>query len=155
MVDSGLVFPSAVRAALGYKPERITRGQLHRSATASRTSDNAGWCQLFSGARAGAYGDFHSGKTVVWKAQRSGYVSQYQYNAISERLAIARTQRKAEIRVEGFINARRNAALWAECASATGAEVMEDAKGAITPLCRRGKKHFEAQYDKTIVEVTK
>ena len=37
----------------------------------------------------------------------------------------------------------------------TGAEVIEDAKGVLTPLYRRSKKHFQAQYGKTIVEVTK
>lgn len=154
MVDPGLASQNDVRAALGYAPERITPSQHHRFATSSRKSDNVGWCQLFDGARAGAYGDFRSGKTLVWNVQRSAHLSQYEHDAISERLVIARTQRVAEIRVDGFITARRNAALWAECASATGGEVIDDAKGVITPLYRRGKKHFEAQYYKTIVEVT-
>ena len=39
--------------------------------------------------------------------------------------------------------------------NAVGADVIEDAKGVLTPLYRRSKKHFEAQYGKKIVEVTK
>lgn len=37
----------------------------------------------------------------------------------------------------------------------TDAEVIEDANGVLTPLYRRSKKHFEAQYGKVITEITK
>jgi hypothetical protein len=37
----------------------------------------------------------------------------------------------------------------------TSLEVVEDVKGVKTPLYRRSKKHFEAQYGKAIVEITK
>lgn len=39
--------------------------------------------------------------------------------------------------------------------NAVGAEVIEDSKGVLTPLYRRSNKHFQSQYGKTIVEVTK
>ena len=115
MVDSILAFQNAVRAAIGFAPEQITPGQLQRFATSPRKGDNAGWCQLFDGGRAGAYGDFRSGKTLVWKLQGRGELSRRELDAIAERLARAKAQRDAERRVDGLKNARLNAALWAEC----------------------------------------
>lgn len=38
---------------------------------------------------------------------------------------------------------------------AAGVEIIEDAKGVLTPLYRRSKKHFEAQYGMKITEITK
>jgi len=119
MVDSILAFQNAVRAAIGFAPEQITRGQLQRFATSPRKGDNAGWCQLFDDGRAGVYGDFRSGKTLVWKLQGRGERNQREIDAIADRLARAKATQDAQRRVDGLKNARLNAALWAECIPAT------------------------------------
>ena len=53
MRDPLQAFREAILAALGYAPEVIEPGKLHRFATSERRGDDAGWCKLFDDLRGG------------------------------------------------------------------------------------------------------
>ena len=106
-------FRMAILAALGHAPELIEPGRIHRFSTSARASDKAGWCQLFEDGRAGVFGDFRSGMSSVWTAQRRELMTPAERADMARRLAQAKAQREAQQRQHRADNAQRNAALWA------------------------------------------
>lgn len=106
-------FRVAILAALGHAPELIEPGRIHRFSTSARASDKAGWCQLFEDGRAGVFGDFRSGMSSVWTAQRRELMTPAERADMARRLAQAKAQRDAHQRQQQASNAQRNAALWA------------------------------------------
>lgn len=114
MRDAPDNFRVAILAALGHAPELIEPGRIHRFSTSARASDKAGWCQLFEDGRAGVFGDFRSGMSLVWTAQRRKLITPAERADMARRLAQAKAQRDAHQRQQGAANAQRNAALWAK-----------------------------------------
>ena len=112
-------FRMAILAALGHAPELIEPGRIHRFSTSGRASDKAGWCQLFEDGRAGVFGDFRSGMSSVWTAQRRELMTPAERANMARRLAQAKGQREAQQRQQWADNAQRNAALWAKTVSVT------------------------------------
>ena len=112
-------FRVAILAALGHAPELIEPGRIHRFSTSGRASDKAGWCQLFEDGRAGVFGDFRSGMSSVWTAQRRELMTPAERANMARRLAQAKGQREAQQRQQWADNAQRNAALWAKTVSVT------------------------------------
>lgn len=106
-------FRVAILAALGHAPELIEPGRIQRFSTSARASDKAGWCQLFEDGRAGVFGDFRSGMSSVWTAQRRELMTPAERADMARRLAQAKAQRDAHQRQQQASNAQRNAALWA------------------------------------------
>ncbi len=106
-------FLDRVRVALGHAPELIEPGRIHRFSTSARARDKAGWCQLFEDGRAGVFGDFRSGMSSVWTAQRRELMTPAERADMARRLTQAKAQRDAQQRQQQADNARRNAALWA------------------------------------------
>ncbi len=114
MLDSAHNFRLAIIAALGNAPEVIEPGSFQRFSTSRRASDKAGWCQLFPDGRAGVFGDFRSGMSSVWTAQRRELITPAERSDIARKLAQAEAQREAQQRQQRADNAQRNAARWAE-----------------------------------------
>lgn len=112
-------FRVVVLAALGHAPELIEPGRIHRFSTSARASDKAGWCQLFGDGQAGVFGDFRSGMSSVWTAQRRELVTPAERADMARQLAQAKVQREAQQRQQWADNAQRNAALWAKTVLAT------------------------------------
>lgn len=106
-------FLDRVRVALGHAPELIEPGRIHRFSTSARASDKAGWCQLFEDGRTGVFGDFRSGMSSVWNAQRRELMTPAERSDMARRLTQAKAQRDAQQRQQQANNAQRNAALWA------------------------------------------
>jgi phage/plasmid primase-like uncharacterized protein len=106
-------FRTAILAAMGNAPELIEPGRIHRFSTSARASDKAGWCQLFEDGRAGVFGDFRSGMSSVWTAQRRELMTAAERANMARRLTQAKAQRDAQQRQQRADNAQRNAALWA------------------------------------------
>lgn len=117
-------FRVAILAALGHAPELIEPGRIHRFSTSARASDKAGWCQLFDDGRAGVFGDFRSGMSSVWTAQRRELMTQTERADMARRLAQAKAQRDAQQRQQQADNARRNAALWANTKPVTDGDAV-------------------------------
>ena len=112
-------FRVAILAALGHAPELIEPGRIHRFSTSARASDKAGWCQLFEDGRAGVFGDFRSGMSSVWTAQRRELMTPAERADMARQMTQAKAQRAAQQRQQQADNAQRNAALWAKTVSAT------------------------------------
>jgi putative DNA primase/helicase len=115
-------FRVAILAALGHAPELIEPGRIRRFSTSARASDKAGWCQLFEDGRAGVFGDFRSGMSSVWTAQRRELMTPADRADMARRLTQAKAQRDAQQRQQQAGNAQRNAALWANTKVVTDAD---------------------------------
>jgi phage/plasmid primase-like uncharacterized protein len=113
MFEAADNFRVAILAALGHAPELIEPGRIYRFSTSARASDKAGWCQLFEDGRAGVFGDFRSGMSSVWTAQRRELMTPAERADMARRLTQAKAQRDAQQRQQQADNAQRNAALWA------------------------------------------
>jgi putative DNA primase/helicase len=113
MRDAPNNFRAAILAALGHAPELIEPGRIQRFSTSGRASDKAGWCQLFEDGRAGVFGDFRSGISSVWTAQRRELMTPAERADMARRLAQVKAQRDTQQRQQQADNARCNAALWA------------------------------------------
>ena len=103
----------AILAALGNAPELIEPGRIQRFSTSGRASDKAGWCQLFEDGWAGVFGDFRSGMSSVWTAQRREMMTPVERADMARRLTQAKALREGQLRQQQIENARRNAELWA------------------------------------------
>lgn len=114
MRDTPDNFRAAILSALGHAPELIEPGRTHRFSTSARASDKAGWCQLFEDGRAGVFGDFRSGMSSVWTAQRRELMTPAERADMARRVAQAKAQRDAHHRQQQTINAQRNASQWAK-----------------------------------------
>lgn len=119
MREAANKFRLAILAAMGAAPEQIELGRIQRFGTSGRASDKAGWCQLFEDGRAGVFGDFRSGMSSVWTAQRRELMTPAERADMARVLARAKAQREAKQRQQQADNAQRNAALWAKTAPVT------------------------------------
>lgn len=114
MRDAPDNFRAAILAALGHAPALIEPGRFQRFSTSGRTTDKAGWCQLFEDRRAGVYGDFRRGMSSVWTARRRELMTPAERADMACRLTQAKAQRDVQQRQQQADNAQRNAALWAK-----------------------------------------
>jgi len=123
MRDAPDNFRVAILAALGHAPDVIEPGRFQRSGTKEwpgiRRGDTAAWCQLFEDGRAGVFGDFRSGVSSVWTAQRRELMTPAERADMARRLTQAKAQREGQQRQQQADNARRNAALWAKTVPVT------------------------------------
>lgn len=114
MGDAPDNFRAAILSALGHAPKVIEPGRIQRFSTSGRAADRAGWCQLFEDCRAGVFGDFRSGMSSVWTAQRREVMTPAERADMARRLTQAKAQRDAQQRRQQADNAQRNEALWAK-----------------------------------------
>lgn len=108
-------FRVAILAEMGTAPDVIEPGRIHRFSTSSRASDKAGWCQLFEDGRAGVFGDFRSGLSSVWTAQRRELMTPAERADMARKTAQARAERQQAQQQARQAQAPRLAALWAAC----------------------------------------
>lgn len=108
-------FRSAILAALGHAPDVIEPGRLQRFATSDRRGDVSGWCTLFSDLRGGAFGDWRTGVSETWQAEREQPMTRVQRAALARQIAQAAAEREREQRAQWTIAAARIARLWAQC----------------------------------------
>jgi putative DNA primase/helicase len=95
-------FQGAMRANGLNPPEIIEPGKLHRFATNGKRHDDAGWCKLFADGVGGVFGDFRSGLSETWQAQREKPFTPMEREAFRQRC-------EAESRVREAEEARRHA----------------------------------------------
>lgn len=114
-------FRDAILAALGHAPELIEPdGQLHRFASNGKRGDAAGWYAFHSdGIPAGAFGDWRTGVSSTWVAQRRELMTPAERADVARHLTRARAQRDSQQRERWAENAQRNAALWAQTVPVT------------------------------------
>ncbi len=109
-------FLATIHAHLGYSPEEVVPGTLHRFSSNGRRSDTSGWCRLFLDGRAGVFGDFRSGFSSLWSAKDEKPPTLAQRQQRSEQMRQARMEAAAAQAIQWSRAASRNAAIWAEAA---------------------------------------
>lgn len=114
MRDRAQNFRAAILAALGHAPDVIEPGKLHRFATRDRRGDAAGWCKLFDDGRGGVFGDWRSGESHTWTAERTPMTRQ-QRAELARQIEAATREREAAQRAQWAENATRISTLWSQC----------------------------------------
>ena len=108
-------------SAIGLQPpDSIIPGKLHRfPGVGKRNGNTAGWCKLFEDGQGGCYGDWSSGFTDNWQAERTKPVSQAERAAFMRRVDKTRSRAEAERQQQFIEAAEKAAAIWntAETAS--------------------------------------
>jgi phage/plasmid primase-like uncharacterized protein len=109
-------FLAAVRAALGYAPDRdrFTVGKRIRFPTCDRRGDAAGSCIMFDDMRGGTACDHRSGARMTWQAKREPLTAE-QRREYAQRIEAEKRRREAKRASEYAQAAQRNAATWRQC----------------------------------------
>lgn len=91
-------FRDALRAAGLTPPDRIEPGHFHRFPGIGKSNGNtAGWCKLFADERGGVFGDYASGLSEQWQAERdSGKQTQAERAAFREQVRKAQAESAAQ-----------------------------------------------------------
>ena len=115
MADPVQSFQATILAALGHAPEAIEPGRLQRFPTNDRRGDTAGWCKLFEDMRGGVFGCYRQGISDTWSAADRATMTREQRAALARQVMAATAERETQQRQQWADNARRIAALWAQC----------------------------------------
>lgn len=115
MTDPSKAFRAATLAVLGYAPEVIVPGVLHRFPTSSRRGDVSGWCKLFPDGRAGVFGDWRAGVTETWTAGDRRAMTRGERLEVARQVADASARRERDRRAGWAEQAVRMTGLWAKC----------------------------------------
>ena len=115
MADAIEQFREAIRAALGFAPDAIEPGRLHRFATRDRRADDAGWCKLFDDMRGGVFGCNRQGISETWCAADCAAMTREQRAALARQVMAATAERETQQRQQWATNAQRIAQMWAQC----------------------------------------
>lgn len=107
-------FRQVIEDRVGYAPDYIEPGKLHRFSTSNRRSDKAGWCKLFDDERAGVYGCYRQGISETWHAEDVQSLSPSERAARARQIAAATAERQAQQQEQWNANAQRIARTWDE-----------------------------------------
>ena len=106
MTDTLSQFQDAIRATGLQPPRVIIPGKLHRfPGVGKRSGNTAGWCKLFEDCLGGSFGDWSTGFSENWRAQRENPFSFAERTAFKRRVEETRTQVEKE-RKEKYAKAR-------------------------------------------------
>ena len=105
-------FHSAVVAQLSNAPDHIEPGRLHRFSTNGKRGDSSGWCHFFDDGRAGVYGDFRAGVSLVWTAARREAMTPAERFNLAKMIDQAKVKREADKVAGRAAAADRLASTW-------------------------------------------
>lgn len=109
MSDSMQAFKAAILSALGQTPEVIEPGKLQRFGPR-----RACWCKCFVDGRAGVFGDWRTGMSESWQADRDRPMTRQQRAELARQIAEFRAERERQQRERWAADGRRIAKLQAE-----------------------------------------
>ncbi|MES9831151.1 MAG: toprim domain-containing protein [Candidatus Thiodiazotropha sp. DIVDIV] len=113
MYDALSNFCDAIRATGLEPPDEIEPGTLHRfPGNGKRPSNRAGWCLLFDDRRGGCFGDWSTGLSETWQAERDKPGSRAERAVFARRVEVAKRQAETERRTRQANAANRAAAIW-------------------------------------------
>src|SRR5438552_12036393 len=82
-------------------PDVIEPGNFHRfPGQGKRNGNTAGWCKLFDDGRGGIFGDFSTGFSETWQAERSHAMAPAEREAFRRRVEESKAQADAKRQVE-------------------------------------------------------
>jgi putative DNA primase/helicase len=106
-------FREAMQAHGLTPPDEIELGRFHRFPGEGKgNSNDAGWCRLFEDGVGGVYGDYSTGLSESWQAERGKPYTQAEREAFKLQIAEAQKQREAEEQVRHAEAATEAAAVW-------------------------------------------
>ena len=113
MLDPISQFKAAMLGAGLIGPEHIEHGKIQRFPGADKSASNqAGWCKLFDDGIGGVFGDYSTGLSTTWQAERETPYSQAERDAFKRQIAEARAQREADEKVRHAEAATKATATW-------------------------------------------
>lgn len=119
MYDAISQFRDAIRATGLEPPDAIEPGKFHRfPGKGKRARNRAGWCLLFDDYRGGCFGDWSSGYSEVWQAQRAKPCSHTESVAFARQVRAARQRAEVERLTRHAEAAKRADIIWNTAASA-------------------------------------
>jgi putative DNA primase/helicase len=121
MNDAFSQFRNAIQAAGLEPPDVIEPGKFHRfPGNGKRPSNRAGWCLLFDDGLGGCFGDWSSGLSETWQAERDKPYSRADRAAFACRVEAANKQAETERNAREADAAKRAAAIWNAATPAHG-----------------------------------
>lgn len=118
-------FRDAMRAAGLEPPDVIEAGELHRFPGEGKSNGNrAGWCKLFHDGEGGVYGDWSSGLSKTWQANRDKPLTQEERAAFSRMVKDAKAQAECERQQKQAEAATRAAEIWQQATPAVNHEYL-------------------------------
>jgi len=119
--DSGGMsgFLEAIRSAGLEPPLYVEPGRIHRfPGFGKRPANRAGWCILFEDGQAGCFGDWSSGISETWRANRDRHFSPIERAAFERKAQEVRRNAVQARRTRQLEAAERAARIWASAVSA-------------------------------------
>ncbi len=106
-------FADAIRAAGLIPPDMIDAGKFHKFPGEGKGNRNtAAWCKLFPDGTGGIFGDYSTGLSANWQAQRETSYSPAEREAFKRHIAEAKAQAEAERKAKQAESAAQAAAIW-------------------------------------------
>lgn len=119
MTDATSGFRNVIQASGLEPPGDIQPGKLHRfPGIGKRKSNRAGWCLLFEDEQGGLFGDWSSGLSETWWANRFEPLLDADRRAFARRIEAARQQANAERQKRRAAAMARAAEIWGSSAPA-------------------------------------
>jgi putative DNA primase/helicase len=106
-------FKEAMMGAGLIPPDMIDPGKLYRFPGADKSARNtAAWCKLFDDGVGGVFGDYSTGLSSSWQAERSMPLNQAERDAFKRQVAETKKLREAEEQAQHTEAATKAAAIW-------------------------------------------
>ncbi len=119
MLNPTQQFSDAIKAAGLIPPDAIEPGKFHKFPGEGKGSRNkAGWCKLFNDGVGGIFGDYASGLSTDWQAQRETPYSEAERQAFRQGVAYAKKQAEAEQKARNDEAAGKAKSDWQKSTSA-------------------------------------
>ena len=113
MSDAIEQFRDAIRSAGLIPPDMIEPGKFHRfPGEDKRNGNTAAWCKLFPDGIGGIYGDYSTGLSTDWHANRETPYTPAEREAFKRHVAEAKVQAEAERKAKQAEAASKASALW-------------------------------------------
>lgn len=137
MIDN---FMQAMQAAGLNPPEHIQPGKFHRFPGVGKHNGNtAGWCKLFPDSTGGTFGDYSTGLSESWQAEREKPLTKAEREAFRLYVEASRKQAEEERHQEQQqAAAKANVILSGAVGDPTGNGYATSKKVAFGPLVKRG-----------------
>jgi putative DNA primase/helicase len=113
MINATEQFRDEIRSAGLIPPDVIEPGKFHKfPGEGKRNGNTAAWCKLFPDGTGGVYGDYSTGVSAGWQANRETPYSQAEREAFKRHIAEAREQAEADRKVKQAEAADKAFAIW-------------------------------------------
>jgi putative DNA primase/helicase len=123
-------FRAAIRASGMAPPDVIEPDRFHRFPGIGKGNGNtAGWCKLFPDGIGGSFGDYSTGHSENWQADRDNPMTAQQRAAFAEQIRHAKEEADTRRREEHAAAADKAAAIWKEAPPAPADHPYFVAKG--------------------------